>query len=111
RMPGGGYADTMQRLPARGGLAGERNMSVTRSAIKNEPVARGTSQMQPFVWVGTDKRGIKMKGEQPAKNANMLRAELRKQGITPTVVKPKPKPLFGSAGKAVSAKDIAFFSR
>jgi len=86
-------------------------MSVARSSIKKEPVNRSTSLMQPFVWEGTDKRGTKMKGEQPAKNANVLRAELRKQGITPTVVKPKPKPLFGSAGKAVSAKDIAFFSR
>jgi len=67
--------------------------------------------MQPFVWEGTDKRGVKMKGEQPAKNANLLRAELRRQGIMPSVVKPKPKPLFGAAGKAISAKDIAFFSR
>nr|WP_238391167.1 type II secretion system F family protein [Pseudoxanthomonas japonensis] len=52
-----------------------------------------------------------MKGEQSSKNANFLRAELRKQGITPTVVKVKPKPLFGTAGKTISAKEIAFFSR
>lgn len=86
-------------------------MSVSRSAIKKEPVARSTMELQPFVWEGTDKRGIKMKGEQPAKNANLLRAELRRQGIMPSVVKPKPKPLFGAAGSAVGAKDIAFFSR
>jgi type IV pilus assembly protein PilC len=52
-----------------------------------------------------------MKGESPSKNANLVRAELRRQGITPTVVKPKPKPLFGGAGKKVSAKEIAVFSR
>ncbi len=86
-------------------------MSVSRSAIKKEPVVRNTMELQPFVWVGTDKRGVKMKGETPAKNANLLRAELRRQGITPTVVKPKPKPLFGATGSAISTKDIAFFSR
>ena len=86
-------------------------MSATRSAVPKEPVARNTSQQLPFVWEGTDKRGVKMKGEQTAKNANLLRAELRRQGITPSVVKPKPKPLFGSAGSKISAKDIAFFSR
>ena len=86
-------------------------MSVSRSAIKKEPVARSTMELQPFVWEGTDKRGVKMKGEQPAKNANLLRAELRRLGIMPTVVKPKPKPLFGAAGKAVGSKDISFFSR
>ncbi|KAB7774365.1 type II secretory pathway protein [Xanthomonas sp. LMG 12462] len=86
-------------------------MSATRSAVKKEPVARSISQQVPFVWEGIDKRGIKMKGEQIAKNANLLRAELRRQGITPSVVKPKPKPLFGAAGKKISPKDIAFFSR
>ncbi|HET6603621.1 MAG TPA: type II secretion system F family protein [Xanthomonadaceae bacterium] len=67
--------------------------------------------MQPFVWVGTDKRGVKMKGEQLAKNANLLKAELRKMGITPTTVKAKPKPLFGKAGQRISPRDIAIFTR
>src|SRR3546814_13816669 len=67
--------------------------------------------LQMFLWEGTDKRGKKMKGEQQAKSSNMLRAELRRQGIQPRMVKPKPKPLFGSAGKAVTSKDIAVFSR
>ncbi|WP_164272539.1 type II secretion system F family protein [Stenotrophomonas sp. B1-1] len=86
-------------------------MSVSRSAIKKEPVARATMELQPFVWEGTDKRGVKMKGEQLAKNANLLRAELRRQGINPGQVKVKPKPMFGAAGKRVTPKDIAFFSR
>ena len=87
-------------------------MSATRSAVKKPmPVDRATSQLVPFVWEGTDKRGIKMKGEQPAKSANLLKAELRRQGINVTAVKAKAKPLFGAAGKVVSAKDISFFSR
>ncbi|MEO6102961.1 MAG: type II secretion system F family protein [Pseudoxanthomonas sp.] len=87
-------------------------MAVTRSAVKKvAPVVRNTNQMVTFVWEGNDKRGVKMKGEQQSKSVNILRAELRRQGITPTVVKPKPKPLFGNAGKPVTPKEIAFFSR
>ena len=86
-------------------------MAVTRSAAKSATAPVRENPLNLFVWEGTDKRGVKMKGEQQSKNANFLRAELRKQGITPSVVKVKPKPLFGSAGKPVSAKDIAFFSR
>ncbi len=87
-------------------------MAVTRSAAKKStPVVRDTNQLVTFVWEGNDKRGVKMKGEQQSKNMNFLRAELRRQGITPTVVKPKPKPLFGSAGKPITPKEIAFFSR
>ncbi|MFO1474557.1 MAG: type II secretion system F family protein [Lysobacterales bacterium] len=84
-------------------------MAVTRNAAKT--ATRRPEPTPIFVWEGTDKRGVKMKGEQPGKNANLIRAELRRQGITPTVVKPKGKPLFGSAGRTISAKDIAFFSR
>ena len=84
-------------------------MAVTRSAAKTE--TRRAEATPIFVWEGTDKRGVKMKGEQPGKNANLIRADLRRQGITPTKVKPKGKPLFGSAGRRVTAKDIAFFSR
>lgn len=93
-------------------------MSITRSAAKKtiprkppaRPVREGVT-LETFIWEGSDKRGVKMKGEQQAKNANMLRAELRRQGIQPGLVKTKPKPLFGGAGKKISAKDIAVFSR
>ncbi len=115
-MPDATETDTMRLMSARGWPdGGDDLMSATRSAVKSavkkQPVARATSQQVQFVWEGKDKRGVKMKGEQTAKNANLLRAELRRQGITPTVVKPKPKPLFGAAGSKVSPKDIAFFSR
>ena len=87
-------------------------MAASRTAAKNAPATeRAGNQMPMYVWEGNDKRGVKMKGEQQAKNGNLLRAELRRQGITPTVVKPKPKPLFGAAGSRIKAKDIAIFSR
>lgn len=85
-------------------------MSAIRSTTKTAP-ARRADTMPMFEWVGTDKRGIKMKGEEQAKNANILRAELRRKGITPTVVRPKKKPLFGAAGKRITPLDIAVFSR
>lgn len=87
-------------------------MSATRTATKaGATVIRREDALPLFVWEGTDKRGTTMKGEQVAKNVNMLKAELRRLGIKPTVVKPKPKPLFGSAGKKISPLDIAIFSR
>ena len=84
-------------------------MATTRATAR-APQQR-TNPMETFVWVGTDKRGAKMKGEMAAKTMNIVRAELRKQGINPSVVKPKPKPLFGAAGKRISALEIAVFSR
>ncbi len=89
-------------------------MAAHRAAVskaKSQAESRRLNPMEEFVWQGRDKRGVVMKGEQLAKNANLLRAELRKQGITPTVVKPKPKLLFGGGAKKISARDIATFSR
>ena len=72
-----------------------------------------TAQAQPtvFLWQGRDKRGHKLKGQQIAASPNLVRAELRRQGINPITVRKKANPLFGGAGSRVSAKDIAVFSR
>ena len=88
----------------------------TATATNKAAVSRGraraeVNQLQTFVWIGTDKRGTKIKGEYAAKNASLVKAELRRQGINPTTVKSKPKPLFGSAGRTISARDISVFSR
>jgi type IV pilus assembly protein PilC len=82
----------------------------TARAAAKAPAREGVT-LPMFVWEGTDKRGKKMKGEQQSRNANLLRAELRKQGINPTLVKTKPKPLFGASGQRIKPKDIAVFSR
>ena len=89
-------------------------MAVTKNAARTaakQPAVRRQEAMPIFVWEGNDKRGVKMRGEQAARTANLLRAELRKQGITPISVKPKTKPLFGGGGSRVTPKDIAVFSR
>lgn len=87
------------------------NKAAATRAAAAKAQTRMLNTLETFVWEGTDKRGTTMKGEQQAKNANLLRAELRRQGITPKVVKPKKKPLFGGAGHKITAKDIAIFSR
>ncbi|MBI1422774.1 MAG: type II secretion system F family protein [Gammaproteobacteria bacterium] len=63
-----------------------------------------------FVWEGRDKRGQKVKGEVGGQNASLVKATLRRQGINPTKVRKKAKPLFGGKRK-VRSKDIALFSR
>ena len=91
---------TATATAARAGI--KPNVGKARAAI---------SQMQTFTWVGIDKRGVKIKGEQVSKNASLVKAALRQQGINPQVVKAKAKPLFGKAGKTIKGRDIAVFSR
>lgn len=86
-------------------------MSATAKSLKGAKPAPRENPLSEFVWTATDRRGKTIKGEMAAKSANYVRAELRKQGMNPGVVKPKPKPLFGSAGKTVGPQDITFFSR
>src|SRR5690242_6374904 len=79
-----------------------RDVGAARAAVK---------QLTVYEWVALDKRGIKMKGEMQARNASLVKAELRRQGMNPQSVKEKTKPLFGAAGSKVKARDIAIFSR
>jgi len=63
-----------------------------------------------FVWQGMNKKGDRVTGETDALNENLAKAELRRQGINPTKVKKKPKPLFSNK-KKITSKDISIFSR
>ncbi len=74
-------------------------------------MAEKATELELFLWEGRDKRGKKLKGQLTGRNQNLIRADLRRQGITPTRVRRKPKALFGGAGKPISPKDIAVFSR
>ncbi len=88
-------------------------MAASRSAVRNstKPKPNPSDILQQFTWEGTDKRGVKMKGEEAAKSENALKIELRKRGISNPVVKPVSKPIFGAAGKTITGQDIAVFSR
>lgn len=63
-----------------------------------------------FKWEGTDKRGNRIKGELRGPNPNMVKTELRKQGILPLRVNKKSKPLL-AMGDSIVPKDIMLFSR
>ncbi|THB69254.1 MAG: type II secretion system F family protein [Gammaproteobacteria bacterium] len=64
-----------------------------------------------FAWEGKDKKGNKIKGETIAANPMLVKADLRRQGITPSKVK-KKSDLFASANKKpIKPGDIAVFSR
>jgi type IV pilus assembly protein PilC len=69
------------------------------------------SRLTTYEWVALDKRGKRMKGDMPAKNASLVKAELRRQGMNPQTVRERAKPLFGSSGKPVKPLDVAVFSR
>jgi type IV pilus assembly protein PilC len=69
------------------------------------------AEQTTFLWEGRDKRGVKLKGQQVATSANLVRAELRRQGISPIRVRKKPKPLLGGAGRRITSREIASFSR
>jgi type IV pilus assembly protein PilC len=81
------------------------------ATAKKGSTARQINPLQTYVWSGKDKRGVMMRGEVQGKNINLVKADLRRQGIVPTKVATKSKPLFGAAGSTISAKEIAIFSR
>ena len=69
-------------------------------------------QVDPmFQWQGTNKQGRRLKGEQSGTTLNAVKADLRRQGITPIKVKKKPKDLFAPRKPAIKPADIAVFSR
>jgi len=74
-------------------------------------MATTRDELEVFLWEGKDKRGKVLKGERSARNQTLIRAELRKQGITPSRVRKKPKPLLGSGGSRIKTRDIAIFTR
>jgi len=72
--------------------------------------AKKREEEPTFKWEGTDKRGVRVKGELRAVNQNLIKAELRRQGIVPLRVRKKSKPLF-TVGDNVNSKDIMLFTR
>jgi type IV pilus assembly protein PilC len=65
-----------------------------------------------FAWTGKDRSGKKTKGEITSSNANVAKAQLRKQGISPSSVKKKSAGFsLGSMNSKIKPADIALFTR
>ena len=70
--------------------------------------------MPDYVWRGVNRKGKKKKGEMEADSENFVRLTLRRQGIEPTKIKPKPKDLFENVKflqPKVTEKDIVVMTR
>jgi len=68
--------------------------------------------LDTFQWIGVSTRGKRLEGELTGSSIALVKAQLRKQGITPSKVKRKAKPLFGIASKQkITPKDIALVTR
>jgi len=70
--------------------------------------------MPVFLWVGKNKNNEVKKGELEAVNEDAVKAQLTRQRITPTKIKPKPKDLFANVSflqPRVKQHDIILFAR
>jgi type IV pilus assembly protein PilC len=83
-------------------------MAVSSTKKRNIPQAKA---LDVFIWQGVNRKGKKISGELSATSMLELKAQLRKQGITPGKVKKKPKSLFGSKDKKIIPADMAIVTR
>ncbi len=73
-------------------------------------MAEAAIKQNVFTWEGTDRKGKKIKGESRAANPSMVKADLRRQGISPLKVRKKSQ-LLSASKKKIVPKDIAVFTR
>lgn len=73
-------------------------------------MAAKTPKTSTYAWEGKNRQGATITGEMHGHDLTLIKAQLRKQGITPTKVRKKGKALFGG-GKKIKPMDIAMFTR
>jgi len=75
--------------------------------------AKAKVKSATYSWECTNNKGATVKGEMTAASADVVKAELRKQGLTPKKGKIKKKSggLFAARQQPITTKDIAVFSR
>lgn len=84
----------------------------TTSTIKTKDKKSKIKALDVYKWQGLNRKGKKVSGELNANSVLELKAQLRKQGITPGRINRKAKPLFGMGGdKKILPVDIAVLTR
>ncbi|MEW8183819.1 MAG: type II secretion system F family protein [Candidatus Thiodiazotropha endolucinida] len=63
-----------------------------------------------YTWEGMDKKGSRITGESRGTDINMVKADLRRQGVTPLKVRKKATSIF-SHKKKITGADVTVFSR
>ena len=82
----------------------------TAAKTKAKPKAKAKAkktQKHTFKWQGKDKSGKKIQGEMSGQSSQLVKAQLRKQGIQTSKITKKRKP----RGKPIKPADIALFTR
>ena len=74
-------------------------------------MAESAVKLDTFAWEGTDRTGKRVKGEMPGASDALVKASLRRQGVSPLKVRKKQKSIFGGGKKKITTKDIAVFAR
>ena len=74
-------------------------------------VAETKSKRVSFEWEGKDSSGARVNGFIEGANQDLVKAQLRRQGITPTRVRKKTASRFSGMNKKITPADIAIFSR
>ncbi len=82
-------------------------MATKAAAVKKKPAK--AEKTYEFAWTGTDRRGKKVKGVMRAANDALVKADLRRQGVTPLKVQKQFKISLGKP--KITPGDIAVFSR
>lgn len=82
------------------------------STLKTKDKKSKVKALDVYKWQGLNRKGKKVSGELNATSMLELKAQLRKQGITPGKINKKAKPLFGMGGdKKILPADIAVITR
>ncbi len=79
------------------------------ASMKSDKAAKPAIKKKTFTWEGTSRDGKKVTGETTAANSDMIKADLRRQGILPKRV--RKKGTVAASQKKITSGDIAVFAR